>query len=126
MAWIKRNLFFVVGGILAIGLLGAAGYYNYKGWSHNTAAFARLNEIYGTLRDLTSQKPSPGNDKIDNIKAAKDQERNCGIGFARLEVIFSRLHRFPIRAATRFRVRPLPPHSGGPLINCSMKPIPPA
>jgi hypothetical protein len=39
MAWIKRNLFFVIGGILAMGLLGAAGFYNYKGWSHNTAAF---------------------------------------------------------------------------------------
>ena len=75
MAWIKRNLFFVMGGILALGLLGAAGFYNYKGWSHNTAAFNQLNEIYGTLRNLTGQKPSPGNDKVDNIAAAREQER---------------------------------------------------
>ena len=74
MAWIKRNLFFVIGGILAIGLLGAAGFYNYKGWSHNTAALNELNEIYSTLRELTSKKPSPGNDKINNIEAAKQQE----------------------------------------------------
>jgi hypothetical protein len=79
MAWIKRNLFFVIGGILALGLLGAAGFYNYKGWSHNSATFARLNEIYGMLRDLTKQdvahhKFLPGNDKVDNIKAAKEQE----------------------------------------------------
>ena len=74
MAWIKRNLFFVMGGILALGLLGAAGFYNYKGWSHNTAAFNQLNGIYGTLRNLTGQKPSPGNEKVDNIKAAKEQE----------------------------------------------------
>jgi len=74
MAWIKRNLFFVIGGILALGLLGAAGFYNYKGWSHNSAAFDKLNQIYGTLRNLTGQKPSPGNDKVDNIKAAKEQE----------------------------------------------------
>ncbi len=74
MAWIKRNLLFAIGGILAIGLLGAAGYYNYKGWSHNTAAFEHLNQIYGTLRDLTGKKPSPGDEKTDNIKAAKDQE----------------------------------------------------
>ena len=67
MAWIKRNLFFVIGGILALGLLGAAGFYNYKGWSHNSAAFDKLNEIYGTLRNLTGKKPSPGNDKVDNI-----------------------------------------------------------
>ena len=75
MAWIKRNLFFVIGGMLALGLLGAAGFYNYRGWSHNSAAFDKLNEIYGTLRNLTGQKPSPGNDKVDNIKAAKEQER---------------------------------------------------
>ena len=75
MAWIKRNLFFVIGGMLALGLLGAAGFYNYKGWSHNTAAFNQLNDIYGTLRSVTSQKPSPGNDKINNIEAAKAQER---------------------------------------------------
>jgi hypothetical protein len=75
MAWIKRNLFFVIGGILAIGLLGAAGYYNYKGWSHNKAAFDELNGIYKTLRDLTGNKLSPGNDKVDNIAAAREQER---------------------------------------------------
>jgi len=75
MAWIKRNLFFVIGGLLALGLLGAAGFYNYKGWSHNTAAFNQLNDIYRTLRSVTSQKPSPGNDKINNIEAAKAQER---------------------------------------------------
>ena len=75
MAWIKRNLFFVIGGILALGLLGAAGFYNYKGWSHNTAAFNQLNDIYGTLRKLMGQRPSPGNDKINNIEAAKAQER---------------------------------------------------
>ncbi len=74
MAWIKRNLVFVIIGVLAIGLLGAAGYYNYKGWSHNTAAFNRLNEIYSTLNDLTHKKPSPGNEKVNNIEAAKEQE----------------------------------------------------
>ncbi len=74
MAWIKRNLFFVIGGILAIAALGSAGFYIYRGWSHNTAAFDELNGIYGTLRELTSKKPSPGNAKINNIEAAKQQE----------------------------------------------------
>jgi len=74
MAWFKRNLVFVIIGVLAVGLLGAAGFYNYKGWSNNTEKFAKLNEIYSTLRDLTGKKPSPGNDKVDNIKAAKEQE----------------------------------------------------
>jgi hypothetical protein len=34
-----------------------------------------LKEIYGTLRNLTGQKPSPGNDKVDNIAVAREQER---------------------------------------------------
>ena len=75
MAWIKRNLFFVIGGILALGLLGAAGYYNYKGWSHNSAAFNQLNEIYGTLRNLTGKSPRRATTRSDNIAAAREQER---------------------------------------------------
>ena len=74
MAWIKRNLFFVIGGILALGLLGWAGYYNYNGWSHNRAALNRLTEVQNAIRGYTSKKPSPGDEKIDNIKMAKEQE----------------------------------------------------
>jgi len=71
MMWIKRNLFFVVGGILALGLLGAAGFYDYKSWKRNTVAFNNLNEVYKTLGDLTKQKPSASS---ENIEAAKQQE----------------------------------------------------
>src|SRR5271167_214378 len=74
MGWIKRNLFFAIGGIVALLLLGAAGYYDYASWSHNSAAFDKLNEIYGQLKTLGDQKPGPGNAKVDNIKAAKEQE----------------------------------------------------
>lgn len=74
MTWIKRNLFFVIGGVLALGLLGAAGFYDYASWKRNSAAFDKLNEVYNTLRELTNQKPSPGSDKINNVEAAKQQE----------------------------------------------------
>jgi hypothetical protein len=75
MGWIKRNLFFAIGGVVALLLLGAAAFYDFQGWNHNSAAFDKLNEIYGTLTDLNGQKPSPGNNKIDNIKTAREQER---------------------------------------------------
>jgi hypothetical protein len=74
MGWIKRNLLFAIGGMVALLLLGAAGYYDYASWSHNATAFDKLNEIYGTLKTLNDQKPAPGNAKVDNIKAAKEQE----------------------------------------------------
>ncbi|HTY87858.1 MAG TPA: Amuc_1100 family pilus-like protein [Candidatus Acidoferrum sp.] len=74
MAWIKRNLFFVIGGIIALGLLGAAGYYNYEGWSHNESAYGRLKEIYDKLQALNNQKIGPGNEKVDNVKTAKEQD----------------------------------------------------
>jgi hypothetical protein len=75
MAWIKRNLFFVIGGVVSVALLGVAAVYDFKSYSHNSDAFGRLNEIYGTLQGLAQQKPSPGNSRVDNIKAARDQEK---------------------------------------------------
>jgi hypothetical protein len=74
MTWIKRNLFFVIGGVLALGLLGAAGFYDYTSWKRNSAAFDKLNEVYNTLKELKNHQPSPGNDKINNIETARQQE----------------------------------------------------
>ena len=65
MVWIKRNLLFVVGAVIAMGLLAAAGVYDFKNWQRNNAALDALNQAYVKLQSLYSQTPSPGNDKID-------------------------------------------------------------
>lgn len=75
MGWIKRNLFFVIGCVLAVVLLGAGGFFIYKGVERNTQALEKLNEIYGNLKTLSEQKPAPGNSKINNTAIAKDQEK---------------------------------------------------
>ena len=75
MGWIKRNLFFVVGGILTVGLLGLAGFYIYKGWSSNSDASSSLNELYSKLQELAQAPQQPGNDKINNTEIAKGQEQ---------------------------------------------------
>ncbi len=75
MDWIKRNLFFFVGTVVAVGLLAAAGVYGMGSWQRNETALNSLNEAYKTLQALNHENPSPGNDKVDNIKAAREQER---------------------------------------------------
>lgn len=75
MAWIKRNLFFVVGGAIALLALGGAGFYIYKGWDRNATAFTSLNEVVDKLKSLTDQKPSPGSEKVNNANIARDQEK---------------------------------------------------
>src|SRR5215471_9144773 len=75
MGWIKRNLFFLTGIVVAFGLLGVAGFYIYTRWSGNSEASEKLNGLYSTLKDLQQQKPSPGNDQVDNTKIASDQQQ---------------------------------------------------
>lgn len=75
MGWLKRNLFFAIGVVVAVGLLGAAGYYDYASWGHNNDAFAKLNEVYNQWSEAARQKPSPGSGTVDNIKTAGEQER---------------------------------------------------
>jgi hypothetical protein len=102
MGWIKRNLFFVIAGVLALGLLGAAGLYGYKGWSRNSAAFDQLNEIYGTLHELNRPENSPGNDRVNKTEAAHDQEHQI-----REWINQARKHFQPIA--------PIPNPTGGPV-----------
>ena len=75
MGWIKRNLLFVIGVVVALGLLGAAGYYDYSSWEHNQSEFAKLSGVFTKITDLNKHKPQPGNKKTDNIAAAREQER---------------------------------------------------
>ena len=75
MAWIKRNLAFVIGGVVALALLVAAGFYIYQSWNQNDAAREKLNETYKALDALTKKTPSPGNDKVNNTQIAVDQQK---------------------------------------------------
>lgn len=73
MAWIKRNLYFVVGSALALALIGLAGWYLYSQWQKDVEVMGKLNDDYRQLGELNSQIPHPGDRKINNIDAAKKQ-----------------------------------------------------
>ena len=75
MGWIKRNLVFVIIGIVALLALGGAGFYIFEGYSKNSDQTSKLNELYNTLQTLASQQPQPGNEKHDNLKLAQEQEK---------------------------------------------------
>jgi hypothetical protein len=72
MGWLKRNLFFVIGVVVALGLLGAAGFYDYRSWARDQSAFNDLTGVVNNLKTLSQQKPSPGKNG-ENIKAAHEQ-----------------------------------------------------
>ncbi|HWW00687.1 MAG TPA: Amuc_1100 family pilus-like protein [Candidatus Acidoferrum sp.] len=73
MAWIKRNLYFVVGSVVALVLMGLAGYFLYSQWAVNNQILASLNDDYEKLRRLNSAPIHPGSGQVDNIKLAKEQ-----------------------------------------------------
>ena len=95
MGWIKRNLFFVIGGVIALGLLGAAGFYIYKGWSRNNDAIASLSQAVETLKGLTGKTPSPGNNKIDNYKAANEENQALQAWMAKAQTYFKPIASIP-------------------------------
>lgn len=95
MDWIKRNLYFVIGGLVAVLSLGAAGYYLYSKWQVNNAKMQQLDADYATLQQLNSENPHPGSGKIDNIKAAKAQQEELKGVIDKIRKSFERIPALP-------------------------------
>lgn len=73
MAWIKRNLFFVIGGIIAIAMMAGAGFYLFENAKLREEKKDKLTAEYEELGRLTSMRPGPGDGKkTDNTKAAQE------------------------------------------------------
>ncbi len=94
MGWLKRNLFFAIGGVVALGLLAAAGYYDYASWTRNQKAFTHLHEIYTTLADSAKARPAPGKDDV-NITAANEQTKQLKAWIDQAKNYFQPVPRVP-------------------------------
>jgi len=95
MAWIKRNLFFVIGTVVALSLMGAAGWYLYSKWQLNNEIWAKLNEDYSKLKQLNAEKPHPGSGNVDNIKIAKEQTKELREFIEKTRAHFQRITPIP-------------------------------
>lgn len=94
MTWIKRNLYFLLGSLVTVGLLAVAVFYLVQKYSAKAQVLGDLDQAYSELKRLYSLKPNPGNPKIDNIKIAREQQqelraflRKAGERFARVPSI---------------------------------------
>jgi hypothetical protein len=73
MSWLKRNLFFTIGSLVALILMGLAGWFLYSKWSLNNDVLTSLNTDYEELKRLNSANPHPGAGNVNNINIAKEQ-----------------------------------------------------
>lgn len=88
MSWAKRNLYFLISCIVAVVLLGAAGWYCYSEWQSNNANWEQLSQAYAQLTQLASKNPGAGNDTVNNITAAKEQAQEVKTRVAEMEKLF--------------------------------------
>src|ERR1051325_328833 len=66
MSWAKRNLYFLIACILAVLLLGAAGWYCYSEWKSNNDNWEKLHAAYEEMGTLA--KDSPSKENIDKLR----------------------------------------------------------
>jgi hypothetical protein len=95
MAWIKRNLFFVIGAVVALALIGFAGFYNFSGWKHNADEAEKLKASYEELKRLNSLNPHPGLGKVNNIEMARQQQKEIRDFLAKAYRRFERIPAIP-------------------------------
>jgi hypothetical protein len=84
MDWIKRNLYFVIGAVVAVALLGGAGWYGFTRYQSYNASKEKFNAAYDELKRLHGLRPSPGNDKVNNTRIAEAQEADVRALMARM------------------------------------------
>ena len=86
MAWIKRNLAFVIFAVVALVLMGLAGWYSFSGWQNSSDQSTKLTEGYTELKRLKGLKPAPGggDGEANNIAISKEQEKEARAFLAKL------------------------------------------
>jgi hypothetical protein len=89
MTWVKRNLVLVIGGVIALGLLGYAGYFLFTNKQRVDEITVDLTAQRDEYKSLMTRDPHPNQ---DNIEKAKHEQ-------ARLAEILGQLRRYFVPVA---------------------------
>ncbi|MEO6036156.1 MAG: hypothetical protein ABIQ35_12945 [Verrucomicrobiota bacterium] len=95
MAWIKRNLFFVAGGVAALLLLGVAAFYLISNLNHDSAVTEELNQQISELRNIYNAPVHPGTETVDNISAAKKDRQHVAEFLGEARKLFVPIPTYP-------------------------------
>lgn len=95
MDWIKRNLYFLVGALVAVALMAWAGFYLFSKLNLNNEKMTQLNEQYSKLDQLNRQNPHPGTPKTDNVKAAREQQQELTKVVEKIRSLYKPIPRIP-------------------------------
>lgn len=95
MDWIKRNLYFLAGGAIALALMGMAGFFLYSKWQANNAEMEKLNADYSELQTLNNENPHPGSGQVNNTKLAQEQQQEVRALIEKAKAKFERIPPIP-------------------------------
>ncbi len=76
MNWVKSNIGLVVGGVVALALMGVAGWFLFTQMEAEKRAEANLEQGLSNLKSLMTRDPHPGdpNEGVDNIAAVQTEQ----------------------------------------------------
>jgi hypothetical protein len=95
MQWIKRNLFFVVGGVVALALMGAAGWFVYTNIQKDREIQEGEDGLQKQVSEAQRLSTAPASPTEENIKAAKEETRRLKEFRTSLKELFAPAPVFP-------------------------------
>src|SRR5262245_49133452 len=94
MSWVKRNLYFLIGSVISLALLGAAGFYCFSKYSTNSKALEELTQKHEDLKKLNSEPILPG-PRNENTELAREQIKEIKAVIDRTRTGFQKIPRIP-------------------------------
>ncbi|MBI2924596.1 MAG: hypothetical protein HYY24_02700 [Verrucomicrobia bacterium] len=94
MPWLKRNLFLLIGVVVAAALMGVAGWFSFLKIGQDQEVTGQLDALTQEFQDLVNPKgkPHPGDKNVDNIKIAREEHERLKALLARTRSHYAPLH----------------------------------